>query len=500
MPRKVTVLFPGSFTMRFSVAIISAFLISITVEGQRNESAIGFRVGEKISYEISFGRFRDVGHAELGIVSQGTLAGQPAIEIRGRVRTFGFVGAAIAPADQERMTIVSPSTGFPLFVKKISDPDGLRKEANTDFTKSGGGQFDILSLVYYIRRAGGSGSAVVSEAGNIYAVNFRPTKPVTLQLAAGKFETDEIQIDGDFLSVFGMRRLSIFLTRDSERIPVSIRFVNEKGEFRLDSVAISQTAEETPTPTPIPTPAPKQSPRPLPTPEPYIPNRPLSDDLPFVLGEALEYRVTAADRLVGSVFFRIRERNLADGRDALVLNATVTDAAAGNPVFSLNDSVTDLVDPKTFVPFRSDLKFAGGLRSFSGRTVFDEKGFAVIGGSARVAVPAGIHTLLSFFYAMRSFNLSPGRVPDSKVNDTRVAVFWNNVPLVFTLRPAKKEIIEISGKRFYSQPVSITTGDAEIDRLGLKIWLSTDLSRIPLRITLGIYKAEFLAGSIVLSQ
>lgn len=499
MPKKVIEKFSGLLYGRLFCAVLTACLLSSAAESQNTGNAGGFRVGEKVSYEISFGRFRDVGHLEVAVASQGTLAGQPALELRGRFRTFGVVGAAIAPIDEERVTIISPSTGLPLVAKKIVDPDGLRNETTTDFTKSGNGQFDILSLIYYIRRTGGTGSAVAAEGGNVYSVSFRPGKPATLQVPAGSFETDEIQVEGDLLSAFGIRRLSVFLSRSAERIPVSVKFTTEKGEFRLECVAISEPDEATPAPipTPQPKPEPKPSPKPLPTPEPYVPNRPLSDDLPFVLGEALEYRISAADRPVGSVFFRVRERILADGRDSLVLNATVADAVAGNPALALNDSVTDLVDPVTLVPFRSDLKFSGGLRSFSQSIVFDQKGVAVVGATARVEVPAGVHTFLSLFYAMRSFNLSPSPVPDSRVNDTRVAVFWNNAPRVFTLRPGRPEIIEIAGKRIASQPVSITTGDADLDRLGLKVWLSADPSRIPLRITLGIYRADFVASSIV---
>ncbi|MCV4860399.1 hypothetical protein OFB63_30595, partial [Escherichia coli] len=67
-----------------------------------------------------------------------------------------------------------------------------------------------------------------------------------------------------------------------------------------------------------------------------------------------------------------------------------------------------------------------------------------------------------------------------------------------TLRPGSVETIELSGKRFSAQRIAITTGDADLDRLGIKVWLSPDRQRFPLRISLGIYQADFVGADKIL--
>lgn len=488
-----------AFLMKLALFFCLGF-VTAAISGQTFSPSQNFRVGEKISYEVTFGRFRDVGHVEIEVVSQGTLAGQAAVEIRGRFRTYGVVGAAFLPVDEERITIASAESGEPLIARKIYDPEGLAEERRKDFTKIPNGQFDLLTLLYQIRRLSGSGTAILSEEDSISTITFRPERSAVVETPAGKFECDEIGIEGDGLAGLGIRRSSVFLTRDDKRLPVAFRFTTDKGEFRANAAAITEQAMKQTEPLPEPTPAatPKPTPKLTPTPEPYIPNRPLSDDLPFQIGETLEYRISAAGRPIGTIVLRVRERILSSGRDTLVLNATVTNAESGNPFFILNDSITELVDPVSLTPFRSDIKFTGGLAGFTQSVNYDPNGIAVIGGSRRIDVPVGTHSLLSFLYAMRSFNLTPGKAADSRVNDTRVAVFWKDQPLVFTLRPGSVETIELSGKRFSAQRIAITTGDADLDRLGIKVWLSPDRQRFPLRILLGIYQADFVGADKIL--
>ena len=55
---------------------------------------ISVRIGEKITYAISFGKFTNVAYAELSAVSRGKLSDRDAIELHGRFKTLDFVSAA----------------------------------------------------------------------------------------------------------------------------------------------------------------------------------------------------------------------------------------------------------------------------------------------------------------------------------------------------------------------------------------------------------------------
>jgi hypothetical protein len=114
----------------------------------------------------------------------------------------------------------------------------------------------------------------------------------------------------------------------------------------------------------------------------------------------------------------------------------------------------------------------------------------VSGSPTAIETPVGTHSLLSFLYALRAFSLHPSKDIDNPINDTRVAVFWNSKPYIFTLRPSNSEIVDAAGKKTPAMLVTVITGDPQLDQLGLKVWLGTDAKHLPLRISLGTYQAD----------
>ncbi|MCU0239980.1 MAG: hypothetical protein MUC29_11110, partial [Pyrinomonadaceae bacterium] len=82
-------------------------------ETTKNESPSLCRIGEKITYNLSFNKFRDVGYAEIFCVSKGKLEEKDAIELRAKWRTSDLVSAAYYLFDESKTTFVSTETGFP---------------------------------------------------------------------------------------------------------------------------------------------------------------------------------------------------------------------------------------------------------------------------------------------------------------------------------------------------------------------------------------------------
>jgi hypothetical protein len=251
-----------------------------------------------------------------------------------------------------------------------------------------------------------------------------------------------------------------------------------------------------PTPTPIVSktlaPTPVVTPRVIVTPTPYLENQSLSSDLPFGLGEKLIFKVSQNERELARLSFNVEKRSLLMNRDTLVLKASVLDAKDGL-LFTSRDTAEAQVDPYTLVPYRLETKFYSSFSRYSGLSLFDQsKGLVSSASVPRQEVPIGTHSLLSFAYAIRSFNLRPSMNSKNPVNDTRVSVFLNGKPYIFTLRPAETKKIVIEGTTFSAQMIAIITGDATLDRLKPKIWLTTDGRRIPLKFEVGNYKAELI--------
>lgn len=490
--------FPRTTPPRIASLVTAILVVALSAAAQGARSASSaFRVGERITYSISFDQFSDIAYAENYVASRGTLSGRDAVELRSKMRTLNLVSAAFYEIDEARTVFADPATGVPLFVKITKNPDGLPSDTTADFLQEPAAGLDLLSLLYRIRQSGGTGTASLWTNGKVYTVAFAPTGTEPVKTPAGDFDTSIISVQSEYFTEQGFKEVLVNLSNDEAHIPAVIRLRTKRNELKGVAASIQMvlpTPEVLPSPTPGPAATPIVAPTPVRTPEPYVDNRPLQAELAFRLGEALEYRVTAAGRPVGTIVMRARERKSVGGQDTLVLSATVTNSSPGNPVLSLNDSITAFVDPESLAPRQIDIKLQSSLSSLNQTTLFDTRtGSIVYKGSGKVDAPVGTHSLLSLIYAMRSFNLRPSKTRDNPVNDTRVAVFWESQPYIFKLRPGSEETIEVGGAKLQAQPISITTDNPQLDALSLKVWLGTDEGRVPLRFSAGIYQADLVS-------
>ncbi len=460
-----------------------------------------FRVGERITYTVSLDKFKEAAYAEIYCVSSGALSGKAAIELRSKVKTLNLVSAAVAQIDETRTTFVDPESGSPLYVSRTDNSEGLPKETISDFRQTGAASLDLLSLIYKIRHLGGAGTANIQVGEKVYSVTFSPSGTEKVTVPAGDWDTSIISVQSDYFTEQGFVDVKINLTADEAKVPVLIRLnKTKKSGYRVEAASIQTIVPDPPAnPTPTPTPAvPVATPRPTATPEPYVPNQALAPELAFQLGETLEYRITAGGRPVATFVTRARERVQVAGRDTLILSSTVTNASPGNPILALNDSILANVDPVSLAPYTLDVRVAGPLAALTQSAIFDDRtGSITFKGNSKVDAPIATHSILSLIYAMRSFNLKPSKVRDNPVNDTRVAVFWDSRPYVFTLRPSAAAEITVNGEKRQAQLITINTGNPELDQLGLKVWLSMDASRVPLRFSAGQYQADLVSVSTV---
>jgi hypothetical protein len=303
----------------------------------------------------------------------------------------------------------------------------------------------------------------------------------------------------DYLTERGIKDLKINFANDPQHTPVLFRFQTAKGGFRaaLASSKIIEPERPAVQPTPAPQPSPRAAatPRPTPSPEPYVENEPLSADLPFSIGEALDYSVSKDGRVVANARLKVAERKIFRGKDSLRLSAEMNSLGVASDI-GTNDVLTAWVQPETLSPVQADFKFSGRLAALNQSFSFDQAtGSVSVGEGNKIEVPIGTHTLLSLIYALRSFNLTPSKDLNNPINDTRVSVFWNSRPYIFTLRPIAGEFTRPGGEKVPVQVVTVNTGDPALDALGIKVWLSTDAARLPLRIAVGGYQADLTAVS-----
>jgi Protein of unknown function (DUF3108) len=486
--------------------LLSAIVILKTVSAQvavvaKPQTPTPFRIGERLTYNVSFAKFKDAAYAEIYVVSRGKLGERDAVEIQSKIKTSDFVGAAFYLLDEARTTYAAAETGLPLYVRKISSASVLPKETISNFTVTPATSYDWLTLIYQARNAGGVGNFPLLEDEKNYSVSFVSAGNEKVKTDAGEFETSISTVQSQFFVEKGITDFRINFSADEAKVPVLVRFKTAKGEFRGELASIQLIEPEA---SAVATPTPAQTPRPTPkpsaTPAPYVDNQPLLADLSFKLGETLEYQISNNGQMLGMVTLQAKERKLFQNEDSLLLTATVTQTQPNQQILRLNDSITAQVNPETLAPKQITLRFSGLFASYSQTVQFDQKtGSATFNGTNRIEVPVGTHSVLSLAYAIRSFNLKPSKNASNPVNDTRVAVFIGSDANVFYLRPSNANIINLKNENIAAQLISISTGglNPQIDALNLRLWLSIDDKRVPLRFTLGSYQADLITEKII---
>lgn len=448
------------------------------------------RTGEKFSYTLSFGPSENAGVADIGVSSAGKLEGRDAFELRANIKTVELVSAAFIKLDETRTTYVDALTGLPLYSSKVDRTGPLPLSTSYSFLKEAGLDHDILSLIYAIRNAGGSGSFTVREGSTVHSVIVQSAGSIRSWTPLGIFDTVMARIESDLFASRGITDLAIHFSADERMIPVVIRCRTERGQFRAILSAITEpSVETTPAPTPVIVPVPTPTPRPTPSPAAYIPDQPLLSELGFELGENTEYRVFYGGRPAGRIRLSAERRDRIDNIDTLVLRASVTGVEPNNPGLRMGDNAVAFVDPDTLATRRLESKFDSTFAGLNQTVQFDAVSGKAAFGKETADIPLGTHSFISLLYAMRSFNLKPSKDAGNPVNDTRVAVFWENRAHIFTLRPSMPEVITINGEKVAAQLITIQTGIPQLDALQIKVWLAAQ-SRVPLRFLAGQYQAD----------
>ncbi|MBC7929864.1 MAG: DUF3108 domain-containing protein, partial [Rubrivivax sp.] len=294
-------------------------------------------------------------------------------------------------------------------------------------------------------------------------------------------------------------RVRVYFTDDERHVPVLITARHRAGEIRaeLASAEILTDLQPTvagaaPTPTPLQPPGTTLPPGGLPR-NPPVGNPPgnatqppmsatgaAPAELPFKPGESLNFNffLGTSPQPIGVATFQVRSRAKYFNRDGLLLAMSVQTRGAGETLFPVIDQINSYVDAATLIPFRSELNLVEGKRRARWVVSADQTGgSALFDDGTRVEMPVGTHDLVSVFYALRSFDLTPGK-------RNAVSLLVNKRPrLLFVTALRRASITLGTGQPIPAVELSLITGDPDGDRFNLRLWVSTDKRRLPLRLT-----------------
>lgn len=478
----------------FTLAILFSTLI-FPVFGQNGGSGAyqfspsPYQVGEHLTYNVSFSAFPSAAHAEFLVVSRGTFFGREAIQIRAHIQTTDIVNVALLSLNKDYTSYIDPENGLPFrseetvrdaihaaeSAQDVNQPAGV--DAIPPKQKVAPGTYDIVSAIYRARALPLTDGAeyrfsVRGEAAE-YQAELKVVGHDSINTNVGSFNTivTQVRIDNSPL-----RNVRAYFSDDERHVPILVTARVAHGELRAELAAsemIKPVATATPTPPVAVTPAPL----PAPTPNPTVPIS--NENWPFTVGEQLNYQIFIGSNTtpMGIATFQVRGRQRYFNQDGFFLsvNAQTTNAMAH--VFVARDQVESYVDPKALFPFRTVMNLSEGQRRLTQTlSLNQEGGTATSEPGGRMEIPVGTYDYVSFFYAVRTFNLTPNR-------RSVVSMLVENKPKTLTVVSLKRETIQLGERAVPAIALSITTDDPEPDKYQLRMWISDDRRRLPLRIS-----------------
>jgi hypothetical protein len=448
-----------------------------------------YQIGERLTYNVSYSNFPSAAHAEFEIVARGNYFGRDAIQLRAHVETTGVVNVALLAINNDYTTYINPASGLPFRSEETARDASRSADSVLDFNQPAGneaippkqkgfpGTYDTLSALYRAR-------ALPLATGSVYYFTVRGESAehhVELRVTGREGVNTNV---GSFNAIVTRLRISnsplhnvkIYFSDDERHVPVLITAEVGDGDLRAEIAAseiIRPPAVAAPTPIAAVTPGPMPTPAATPPPAPVA-----NENWPFNVGEQLNYQifVGASTTPLGIATFQVRGRSRYFDRDGLFLsvNAQTTNAAAR--LFVARDQIDSYVDPKGLLPFRTVMNLQEGQRRLSQTlTLNQEGGTATSDQGTRIEMPVGTHDYLSFFYAVRTFNLTPNR-------RSVISMLVENKPKTLFVSSQKRETIQLGGRAIPAIALTITTDDPDPDKYQLRMWISDDQRRLPLRI------------------
>lgn len=472
-----------------------------------------YRVGEKLTYHVSFSNFADAGHVELLVADAGTYFNQPSVVLQAHLETSGVVSAALLSLNQDFYSYITPENGQPFRTQQVIHEGEIASRslgesynqtvrASTLITSSSansvtvGGEFDFLSALYRFRAfpltAKGSYALNVRQGATTYRATLRVLGRMSVKTNAGTFPAWETEITTD-KGAANDYRPRIYFSIDDRHVPLLIKLKHRSGDITAQlagSEFIPRPKQSSPVGTP---PAISDSDDLGDVAQPNSTPRTVSMALetgnanskrlgtwPFQLGEQLNYNVylTRIKEPVGTVTYEVVQRTSYNKRDALTLTVLAQTNAALQKIFTAREEITSIVDFATLLPLRSDMNMQEGRDKTVQQLNWEqEKGQVMaVNGGPRVEIPVGTHDYLSLFYALRSLNLTPKK-------RTAVALLINNRPRTLFIESLKTDTIELGNLKVPALYLALTLDDGAPDRYVMRLWVSDDARRLPLRMT-----------------
>lgn len=483
--------------------LVMALTIAPAQSPQKSEPAAQpfnasvYRAGERLTYDVSIAQFVSAAHIELSVAGRGQYFDREGIELRAHVKTSGLINVAWVALNNDYVTYVDAATGQPYRTQTIlrdatGDTDSSRNisqptNAASLPSREIPGTYNLLSAIYRLRAMplaeGVSFSLNAQSENQIFDADVKIIDRQVIKTPVGSFNTLVARVS---LSESPLSNIRVYLSDDEWHVPVLVTAKHRYGPIRAELAASHLTP---------PAASPTTSPRPVvpttdgkPTPPvggTLVPVSGTTLNLPFKVGEALNYQVYVGTtpQPAGQITFSVSERGRYYNRDGLLLTATARTTNAGARLFPVNDTISSFVDPETLLPFRTEMNLAEGTwRTKRAYSLDQNRGAVTTDDQKRIEIPVGTHDLISLLYAIRTFDLTPPTSSLAPQKRNAISILAINQPRTLFVTSLKRETIELGGQKVPALLLILTSDDGTADKLQLRLWVGDDYRHLPLRI------------------
>jgi Protein of unknown function (DUF3108) len=479
-----------------TLAQIAALIICLTSYGRAQQTSTvdapfninAYRIGERLTYNVNYSRFVSAAHIELFVAGRDKFFGHEGIQLKAHVETKGVVNVTLLSINNDYTTYVFPESGFLYRAQHVVRQAGRTSEAAIDYAPAAttgssaplnngasSGTLDLLSAVYRVRAmpltTGASYYTTVKNEGEEYRAQIRVDGREMIKTSVGSFNAIATHVN---MKSGPDYEISAYFSDDEWHVPILVNARYRGADVQIELAGSVVTAPQRTPPTRtvvVPT-----NPGPTPTPTPAG-QTPTALDFPFKVGEQLNYRVFLgkATTSIGSLNFEIKTRGRFFNRDGLQI--TVNAQTIGPAAFAVRDQVTSYLDPTTLLPFRTEINLTEGkYHNAKNYNLDQDRGAATAEGSReRIDIPVGTHDLISAFYALRTFDLTPKRT-------NSISAMTIHRPRVLSVKSIQRETIDLNGQKMAAIQLQLITDDPQPDRLQIRIWVGDDGRHLPLRI------------------
>lgn len=466
--------------------VLGAFGLTVSAQTSTDVASQPFspapyKVGERLTFNVSFSNFISAAHVEILVAARGTFFGREGIQLKGHIETTGVVSAALFAINNDYVSYVDPETGLPFHAQQIARGGAPTSETSTGFNQTVGavpssvpnlppGTYDLLSAIYRIRalplNEGSSYSLSVSSGGSSYQMEVKVKGAQVIRTSAGSFYTTVTQVRISDYSA------TAYFSFDPRHEPLLMTAKLSGGELTAEQASSELIATPNPPPKPGPSPIPVTS-------SPATSTEGTLRSVPFTVGEQLNYRVylPSIPAPVAEATFQVRARSKYFNQDGVLFTVTAQTTNALQKLFVANEIINSYVNPQSLLPFQTELNLSeGSTRINTKLTINQDYGRVTTEKNERIDIPVGTHDYLSFFYVVRTFDLTVGK-------RSAISILVNNKPKTLFITALKREAVQLGSQTIPAIQISLTTDDPQPDKYQLLGWISDDRRRLPLRLT-----------------